>query len=121
MRPIDADKLKELLLKERDAIPITVVERYSLGVPTPNHHGQAMRGGIKKALRCMERTPTITYADLVPHGRWIDTGFENSTGNIYICSACNKTNNPNKKDVEDGRAKEKPDFCPNCGAKMCVK
>ena len=59
-------------------------------------------------------------ADVVERkrGEWVDTGFENSTGKIYLCSACNKANNPNKKDVEMGRVKEMPDFCPNCGADM---
>lgn len=63
MRLIDADALKEKLLKERDAIPLTYTERYGFGVEFPNRHGQSMRGGIKKALRCMEQTPTI---DAVP-------------------------------------------------------
>lgn len=67
-----------------------------------------------------ETIDAIPAADVVERkrGEWIDTGFENSTGKIYRCSACNKTNNPNKKDVEMGRVKEKPDFCPNCGADM---
>ena len=62
-RLIDADALKEKLIKERDAIPLTCTERYGFGVEFPNHHGLSMRGGIKKALRCMEQTPTI---DAVP-------------------------------------------------------
>ena len=62
----------------------------------------------------------VPAADVAPvrHGRWFDTGVENETGSIYFCSACNKYNNPNKKDVKMRRAKEKPDYCPNCGAKM---
>lgn len=32
---------------------------------------------------------------------------------LYNCKI-----NPNKKDVAMKRAKEKPDYCPNCGAKM---
>lgn len=62
----------------------------------------------------------IPAADVAPvvHGRWFDTGVENETGNIYFCSVCNKYNNPNKKDVEMKRAKEKPNYCPNCGARM---
>lgn len=69
MRLIDADALKEKLLKERDAIPLTCTERYGFGVEFPNHHGQSMRGGIKKALRCMEQTPTI---DAVPVVRCLE-------------------------------------------------
>lgn len=65
MRPIDADALKELLLKERDAIPKTVTAPYyEFSVQKPNHTGDLVRGGIKKALRCMENTPTLTLDDL---------------------------------------------------------
>ena len=63
MRLIDADALKEKLLKERDAIPLTYTERYCFGVQFPSSFGQARRGGVKTALRCMEQTPTI---DAVP-------------------------------------------------------
>lgn len=69
MRLIDADALKEMLIKERDAIPLTCTERYGFGVEFPNRHGQSMRGGIKKAFRCMEQTPTI---DAVPVVRCFD-------------------------------------------------
>ena len=70
MRPIDADALKEALLEERDKIPLEVVERYSFGYPSPYRHGQSMRGGIGKALRCMEETPTLDYAPVV-HIQWM--------------------------------------------------
>ena len=59
MRAIDADILKEKLIKERDAIPLTKTERYSFGVEVPNRHGISMRGGINKAFKCLEQTPTI--------------------------------------------------------------
>ena len=73
--------------------------------------------GIEMAKARAMNAPTIE-AEPVRHGRWFDTGVENETGNIYFCSVCNKYNNPNKKDVEMKRAKEKPAYCPNCGAKM---
>ena len=63
MRLIDADALKAKLIEERDSIPLTCTERYGFGVEFPNHHGTSMRGGINKAFRCMEQTPTI---DAVP-------------------------------------------------------
>ena len=68
MRLIDADALKEMLIKERDAISLTKTERYGFGVEFPDPHGMSMRGGINKAFRCMEQTPTI---DAVPVVRWI--------------------------------------------------
>lgn len=66
---------------------------------------------------CIEDAPTI---DAVPvrHGHWIDTGFVNSTGKIFLCSECNHNHNPNKKDVAAGRVEERPKHCPGCGAKM---
>ena len=63
MRLGDLDALKEMLIKERDAIPLTKTERYSFGVGLPNPHGMSMRGGINKAFKCMEKVPTI---DAVP-------------------------------------------------------
>ena len=65
MRPIDADELKKLILKERDAIPKEIYERYGFGVGTPNKHGNSMRGGIRIALRCMENTPTLTCGERI--------------------------------------------------------
>lgn len=58
-RLIDADELKKAILKERDAIPTTTTERYGFGVEVPYNHGNSMRGGIRKALRCVEQTPTV--------------------------------------------------------------
>lgn len=89
MRPIDADALKKSLLEERDKIP------HSFGCPSPNKHGAAMRGGIRKALRCMENTPTLDYAP-VKHGVWKlevnafykDNPFEEIDLCIYILAKC---------------------------------
>jgi hypothetical protein len=96
MRLIDADALKERILKERDAIPKTVAERYSFGVGMPNSHGNSMRGGIRKALRCMEQTPTIDPKSLRPKGRWKlevksfyrDTFDESCELVVYILATC---------------------------------
>lgn len=66
MRPIDATRLVKLVLEERDKIPLTVVERYSFGYPSPYKHGQSMRGGIRKVLRLIEQAPTL---DIAP--KWI--------------------------------------------------
>lgn len=83
MRLIDATRLVSDVLEERDKIPLTVVERYSLGVPTPFSHGQSMRGGIRKALRCIEQAPTIDAVPVVRCGqcKWYDSAF-------YACSKC---------------------------------
>ena len=66
MRPIDADALKKRILEERDKIPLTVpAATYELVKEKANVHGNAMRGGIRVALRCMEQTPTIEAKPVV--------------------------------------------------------
>lgn len=88
MRLIDADALKEMLIKERDAIPLTKTERYGFGVEFPDPHGTSMRGGINKAFRCMEQTPTI---DAVPVVRWIPvTERLPERDGCYIVTACDE-------------------------------
>lgn len=85
-RFIDANLLKEKILEERDKIPTTRIDRYSFGVPTPNRDGNAMRGGIRKALRCLEQTPT---ADVVEVVRCADCQH-------YIDGKCYVSNRTNK-------------------------
>ena len=56
-RLIDANKVVKAILAERDKIP------YELVSEKPFKHGNSMRGGIRKALRCIEQAPTV---DAVP-------------------------------------------------------
>lgn len=56
-RLIDANKVVKAILAERDKIP------YELVSEKPFKHGNSMRGGIRKALRCIEHAPTV---DAVP-------------------------------------------------------
>ena len=110
MRPIDADALKELLLKERDAIPKTVTAPYyEFSVQKPNHTGDLVRGGIKKALRCMENTPTLTLDDLRP----VATNLKAEWPSLFKCSACGWDDG----DTFTGDT-DTYNYCPNCGAKM---
>ena len=57
MRLIDANKVIKNIVAERDKIP------YELISEKPFKHGNSMRGGIRKALRCIEQAPTV---DAVP-------------------------------------------------------
>lgn len=57
MRLIDANKVVKNIVAERDKIP------YELVSEKPFKHGNSMRGGIRKALRCIEQSPTV---DAVP-------------------------------------------------------
>lgn len=112
MRPIDADALKKLLLEERDKIPLEIIERYSFGCPSPNKHGAAMRGGIRKALRCMENTPTLDVKP-VKHGRWILKSFiphHVTVDGYLVCPNCNNS----FYRIKGTWFKR----CPHCGTKM---
>lgn len=121
MRLIDADALKEMLIKERDSIPLSKTERYSFGVGLPNPHGMAMRGGVNKAFRCMENAPTIDPESLRPQGEWIDLYGGEYANHRYACSACGI--DALYKFEVDALGHEKAvqalsESCPNCGAKM---
>ena len=63
-RLIDANAVVKAILAERDKIPRTITTApYELGTEKPYHAGDQMRGGIRKALRCIEQAPTV---DAVP-------------------------------------------------------
>ena len=53
MRLIDANEVVKNIVAERDKIP------YELVSEKPFKHGNSMRGGIRKALRCIEQAPTV--------------------------------------------------------------
>ena len=59
MRLIDANKVIKNIVAERDKIP------YELVSEKPFKHGNSMRGGIRKALRCIEQAPTVDYVPVV--------------------------------------------------------
>ena len=64
MRIIDANEVVKNIVAERDKIPRTVsTAPYELGTEKPYHAGDQMRGGLRKALRCIEQAPTV---DAVP-------------------------------------------------------
>jgi len=89
MRAIDADKLfKEF---ERAA-----------------WYNNADRDEIAEEM--LLQMPTITYADLVPHGRWEP---RTDVVGFVRCSVCHDCNIYD--DWPDGK---KWHYCPNCGAKM---
>ena len=63
-RLIDANAVVKAILEERDKIPRTIATApYEPWAEKPYHAGDQMRGGIRKALRCIEQSPTV---DAVP-------------------------------------------------------
>ena len=60
MRLIDANAVVKAILEERDKIPRTIATApYEPWAEKPYHAGDQMRGGIRKALRCIEQSPTV--------------------------------------------------------------
>ena len=78
-RLIDANKVVKAILAERDKIP------YELVSEKPFKHGNSMRGGIRKALRCIEQAPTVDAVTVVrcrecKHQHDCDTHFCDALG-----------------------------------------
>lgn len=114
MRLIDANQLKELIIHERDKIPLTVpAASYELVREKANLTGQAMRGGIRVALRCMERCTTIDAKPVV-HGEWTETVIsyhDNHTDEYWDDFYYEHKECGYQGDFEFN-------YCPNCGADM---
>ena len=64
-RLIDATDLVRRVLEERDKIRLEVVPRCGFGAPAPSMFGQAMVGGIRKALREIETSQTVDAVEVV--------------------------------------------------------
>lgn len=101
VRPIIAE-----LVRFKKSIPLEIdVGRY-LPEIHKNTHGEATRGGIKKALRVIEQAPTID-AEPVRHGEWINPRLNKYGHPCHQCNQCLFV--ASQKDRH---------FCPDCGAKM---
>ena len=83
MRLIDANKVVKDIISERDKIP------YELVSEKPFKHGNSMRGGIRKALRCIEQAPTV---DAVPVVRCKDCKHLCVWNRKDMYAFCPKTN-----------------------------
>lgn len=65
-RLIDANAVVRAISEEKHAIPVTVpAASYELVPEKPYKHGEAMRGGIRKALRCIEQAPTVEAVSVI--------------------------------------------------------
>lgn len=131
MRLINYEEYKNKLLKVRDSIPLTVpAASYELMLEKPYTHGMSMRGGIRKALKCLEECQNVSDVAPVKRGRWLYKhrhrgGFRTYEGydefgekhSVRVderyeidepyCSECGKWNESVWLN-----------YCPNCGAKM---
>lgn len=69
--------------------------------------GECWSEGECEIYDVLAKAPTLTYADLVPHGRWEVRGQD------LFCTNCGGESGYNAFG-----ASAFSDFCPNCGAKM---
>ena len=83
MRLIDANEVVKNIISERDKIPYELVSK------KPFKHGNSMRGGIRKALRCIEQAPTV---DAVPVVRCRECKHLNVLNRKELYAHCPKTN-----------------------------
>ena len=82
-RLIDANEVVKAILEERDKIS------YELVSEKPFKHGNSMRGGIRKALRCIEQAPTV---EAVPVVRCRECKHLNVVNRKELYANCPKTN-----------------------------
>jgi hypothetical protein len=118
MKLVNLYTVKQMILAERDKIPLTVpAALYELVKEKPNLHGQAMRGGIRIALRCMEQCPAIEAKPVV-RGEW-DVIEDDYVGLTLIkCSVCHEEWCLEGKEEGIDMQLANYNYCPNCGADM---
>lgn len=80
-RLIDATDLVRRVLEERDKI-MSAIPCFEFAVANPERYRQAMHGGLRKALRCIEESPTI---DAEPVIRCKDCEEYIPWGDRHIC------------------------------------
>ena len=83
MRLIDANEVVKNIVAERDKIP------YELVSEKPFKHGNSMRGGIRKALHCVEQDPTV---DAVPVVRCRECKHMIPQSHTRYCTVWNAVN-----------------------------
>lgn len=99
MKLINYAEMQIKLVKELDKLPTYIKDRYC-------RHNASMRGGIHKALKCLEQCQMYVATDSHTYGKWII-----STDGCYpYCSEC-------KNEPQNGVM---TNYCPNCGAEMVV-
>ena len=78
MRLINATEVVKNIVTERDKIP------YELVSEKPFKHGNSMRGGIRKALRCIEQAPTVAAVPVVRCRECKHLGFCGDATNLEV-------------------------------------
>ena len=69
MKLINYAEMQTKLVKELDKLPTYIKDRY--GFTTYCTHNASMRGGIHKALKCLEQCQMYVATDGHTYGKWI--------------------------------------------------
>lgn len=83
MKLINYEEYKNKLLKVRDSIPLTVpAATYELMLEKPDAHGMSMRGGIRKALKCLEECQNVSDVAPIVRGQWGHGTVQSGNGRL---------------------------------------
>lgn len=134
---ISRKALVKAMLEERDKYPPMLEERYTLGAKVPQRFNQAVRAGIRKALRAIETAPAkkphVEYIPYIIRGVWLDIGEAGYHGRYYyetpmpICSICRRMPPAHEQEYHEHGGTtvsvhwHKTNCCPHCGAVLSLK
>ena len=99
MKLINYAECQKLIVDELDKLPTYIDSMYC-------QHNASMRGGLHKALKCLEKCQSYVPMTEYKYSKWLI----NSDGYYPYCSLC-------KGEPQNGVMTK---YCPNCGAKMVV-
>lgn len=99
MKLINYAECQHLIVNELNKLPTYTNGKYC-------KHNASMRGGIHRALKCLEKCQLYVPTTDCRYGKWLI----NSDSYYPYCSLC-------KEEPQNGIMTKS---CPNCGAKMVV-
>ena len=110
---------------EREAVKALFAEAYDaafmqMHTRDNKEHWCSYSAGINWGLNTITDAPTADVVEVV-HGEWLDHADQTSTefGRMDLkCSVCGVFADDFIGGTEDWFCSDKPNYCPNCGAKM---
>ena len=116
MRLIDADDLEQFFLHECHRL-----QEYLKSEEYDKEEKEYIRTflpTVEWARKTVHHVTTINPEDLRPKGRWIDISGAFARGEMLLCSYCHQRADYFIGGSEDWWDDDRPNYCPNCGAKM---
>lgn len=72
------------ILKERDSIPLVIDKERYLPNPQPYIIGEALRGGLRKALRVIEQAPVVDAVHVVRCKKCENASLIFRNGEVFV-------------------------------------